>query len=153
MTAPALCLCSDPSGLRAGNCLICRCRELYLSSPSHSHYLYLYTHLHSPFPFLSVCILHLYLLPSLLTEVGKLPSAGASSRCSLFLSSLPPSLLPSSLPPSHSLSLCFLALPLCTLRSVSACVFFSPPFSFVLSLSGGSSGRQLYVRLHYNCHR
>ena len=56
------------------------------------------------FPQVSVCILHLYSSPSLLAEVGKLPSAGASSRCSLFLSSLARSLAPS-LPPSLSLYL------------------------------------------------
>ena len=107
-----------------------------------SHYLNLYTHLHHSFPFFfhfSVCILHLCSLPSLLTEVGKLPSAGASSRCSLFLS-LPPSLpLSCSLSLSLSLSLCSLALSVCTLCSVCACIFF-PLLSRSLSLSSGSSG-------------
>lgn len=78
-----------------------------------SHYLYLYTHLHSLPPSFSVCMMHLYSFPSLLTEVGTFPSAGASSRCSRFLSSLP------SLSPSLPL------LYQCALGSVW--FFFSPP--------------------------
>lgn len=79
-----------------------------------------------PLPFffqISVCILHLYSLPSLQTEVGKLPSAGASSRCSLFLSSLPLFLSP--YPPS--------LFPRSTSVHSALSDFFSPSHSFCVS--------------------
>lgn len=114
-------------GLLTGNCWCC-CRAVVSQPPQHSQTLSLSLSVHSPhslfspFPQFSVCILHLYSLPSPLTEVGMLPSAGASSRCSLFLSSHPHS-LPLS-PPS-------LAQPVCTLLRL--CLRFSSPLSSSVS--------------------
>lgn len=68
----------------------------------------------------SVCMLHLYSLHSLLTEVGTLPSAGASSRCSLF-PPLPPLLI----------SLPSFALPVCT--RLCLIFFLFPSHSFPVS--------------------
>lgn len=132
-------------GLLAVNCLVWCCSAVSPSPPP-TLIIFICTHTFTPlFPFFPPSFLYAFCiltpLPSLLTEMGMLPSAGASSRCSLFLSSLPSRLslsLPSLYQHAHS--------------ALSVPAFFSP-FSFVLSLTGGGSGRQLYVHLHHNSHR
>lgn len=90
VTAPASCICFRPF---APVCTASSdAAELTPSLPHPFLIISISTHTgtHTPrlsFLCVSVCILHFYSLSSKLTEVGKLPSAGASSRCSLFLSS------------------------------------------------------------------
>lgn len=129
MTAPASCSCFRPF---APVCTASSdAAELTPSLPHPFLIIFISTHRHSHtsclFLCVSVYILHFYSHSSKLTEVGKLPTTGASSRCSLFLSSLH---LCCSLPPfSLSLSRCIQC-------SVCACAFFfffSPAHSFTVS--------------------
>lgn len=122
-------------GLLAGNCLVWCCRALPLSpSPPPTLIIFICTHTPSlPFSLFSPSFLYAFCiltpLPSLLTKMGKLPGAGASSRCSLFLSSLPPSL-----PASLSLSLPLLCQHAHSALSVPA--FFSPCLTLAAAQGG-----------------
>lgn len=134
VTAPASCSCFRPF---APVCTASSdAAELTPSLPHPFLIIFISTHRHSHtsclFLCVSVYILHFYSHSSKLTEVGKLPTAGASSRCSLFLSSLH---LCCSLPPLA------LSLSRCIQCSVCACAFFFffPQHTRSLSLSGGSS--------------
>lgn len=148
MTAPASCSCFCPF---APVCTASSdAAELTPSLPHPFLIIFISTHRHSHtsclFLCVSVYILHFYSHSSKLTEVGKLPTAGASSRCSLFLSSLH---LCCSLPP-FSLSLSHGAY---SARSVPVrFFFFFPPSTLVHCLSAVAAQMQLYVPLHYNCH-
>lgn len=129
-----------PSVFTRLRCFIWRCSahsflpspipfSLSLTAHTHTHRVHAHT-LGLSFLPISLCILHLYSLSSRLTEVGKLPSGGASSRCSLFLSSLHLCL---SLPPSRSLSLSSLSRGAYSALSVPVVFFFFLAHSFTVS--------------------